>query len=182
MTAGHRLFCKEFLHFSTMPCRRTPLLVHFRKVEKHREANSAPFAYTSVHARVLHATRETQTQRPFLLEPTTHMTKHLVPRSFSLSDLWVWGLSDNNYICIYIYIYIHITLYIQLLRSCTRCPAPSAATSPSCSWATRAPAIRGNTIYERIPAGRRGLLCQNIYIYIYICIERNRERERGTLV
>ena len=29
MTTGHRLFCKEFLRFNTMPCRHMPLLVHF---------------------------------------------------------------------------------------------------------------------------------------------------------
>ena len=30
MTTGHRLFCKEFLCFNTMPCRHMPLLVQFR--------------------------------------------------------------------------------------------------------------------------------------------------------
>ena len=32
-TKGHRLFCKEFLCFNsnTVPCRRTPLLVHFSR-------------------------------------------------------------------------------------------------------------------------------------------------------
>ena len=29
MTTGHRLFCKEFLRFNTLPCRRMPLLAHF---------------------------------------------------------------------------------------------------------------------------------------------------------
>ena len=29
MTTGPRLSCKEFLRFSTMPCRQIPLLVHF---------------------------------------------------------------------------------------------------------------------------------------------------------
>ena len=29
MTTGHRLFCKEFLGFNTMPCRNMLLLVHF---------------------------------------------------------------------------------------------------------------------------------------------------------
>ena len=29
MTPGHRLFCKEFLCFDTIPCRHMPLFVHF---------------------------------------------------------------------------------------------------------------------------------------------------------
>ena len=29
MKTGHRLFCKEFLCFNTMPCRHVPFLVHF---------------------------------------------------------------------------------------------------------------------------------------------------------
>ena len=32
MTTGHRLFCKEFLCFNTMPWRHMPLLVHFRRL------------------------------------------------------------------------------------------------------------------------------------------------------
>ena len=29
MATRHRLFCKPLLRFDTMPCRHTPLLVHF---------------------------------------------------------------------------------------------------------------------------------------------------------
>ena len=29
MTTGHKLSCKDFLCFNTVPCRPTPLLVHF---------------------------------------------------------------------------------------------------------------------------------------------------------
>ena len=123
MTTGHRLFCKEFLRLNTMPCRHTPLLVHF-EVPVTRESLPWPPSHRQSSRGADVRPNSVEFPRGIFLAAAPHyrtrtLSKRL-PKAEALASLFQTGLAvlrSSNiyiYICMYIYTYTHyIYIYIH---------------------------------------------------------------------
>ena len=100
MKTGHRLFCKDFLCFNTMPCRHIPLLVHFWLNPPSVPSDNFP---------AKDAWRRSEGFGPMYMY------------MYICVYIYIY-ICINMYIHIYIYIYLHISLSLYTyiyIHTCT---------------------------------------------------------------